>query len=441
MEINALTVGGTDARPFANMRSLSLERQVNGRSVLRCKFYDPDETFQPDVRDAVVFTVDSATLFGGVVWEVEAKPIVASAATGASTGYEYTLNCVDYSAFTDVALINGVYGPDTLDGLLATLVANLSTHGITLDGSQAVGPSLPAQGWEFLTVRQALDRLAQQTGWIWRISPTGALRMYDPTGIPASSIDITQFVVGTPSRVQRLAWKKSLNGYFNDVWLRYGPQGAAQVSETFTGDGVTSSWALGYSFANLPTTQTVDVVIGGVPAVQTLGLEADPGQWYINTALTHLVRVAGALASGDTVTIAYFAVSPTNLEEFDAGEITAHGIYARVVNDPANYLADEAQDMVEGDLRRHSTPWKEVYITTTLPDLSPLTQIGIANAKLGLSGDFLIKETRLRHIAQWGDATKAGGVNHEFQTDLVCVEGTEVTSWLDYFPLRSGRTR
>lgn len=433
MEVNTFTIGGIDVRPFVAYKSLTLDRAVNGRSVLRCRLIDPDETFEPDVRDAVVLTVDSATIFGGVVWEMEASAIVQSTATGGSTGYSYVVNCVDYSAFTDVALINGIYGPGSLSSLLTTLVANLSTHGITLDGSQATGPTLPAQGWEFLTIRQALDRLAQQTGWIWRISATGALRMYDPAGIPAASIDITQFVSGTPSRVQKLTWKKSLNGYFNDVWLRYGPQGAAPVTETFTGDGVASSFPLGATFANLPTTQTVNVVIGGTPAVNTLGLEADPGQWYINTAQTDLVYAAGAFGNGDTVTIAYFAVSPTNLNEFDAAEITAHGIYGRVVNDPQNYLADEAQEMIDGDLRRHSTPWREVFVSTTLPDMQPLTQVGITNAKLGLSGDFLIRETRMRHIAQRPDATAAGGIRHEFQWDLSCIEGTEVTSWIDYF--------
>lgn len=434
MEITTFTIGGTDVRPYVHHRSLSLDKTVNGRAVLRLQLFDVAEGFVPDVRDLVVFAVDAATLFGGVVWELEASTIVKSTKTGASTGYAYTINCVDYSAFTDVALINGVYGPGTLSSLLTTLVANLSSHGITLDGAQDAGPSLPAQGWEFLSIRQALDRLAQQTGWIWRISPTGALRMYDPAGIPGSVTDISQFVVGTRSRVQRLGWKKTLNGYFNDVWLRYGPHGAASVSETFTGDGVATSFPLGATFLNLPTTQTVNVVIGGTPAVQTLGLEADPGQWYINTAGTDLVFGAGAFGSGDTVTLPYFATSPTNLEEFDAAEIIAHGIYARAVNDPQNYLADEAQDMVEGDLRRHSTPWKEVLVQTTLPDMAPLTQIGITNAKLGLSGDFLIKDTRMRHIAQRPDATAAGGVAHEFIWDLSCIEGTEVTSWLDFFP-------
>jgi hypothetical protein len=434
-EVSTFTIGGTNVLPYVQYRSLTLDKQANGRSVLRCILRDETETFFPDTRELVVFSLDGSQVFGGTVWEITAQPLVKSTNTGATTGYEFVVNCVSYEAFTDVVLINGIFGPDTLDGFLTDIVANLALHGITLDGSQAAGPSLPAQGWEFLTTRQALDRLATQTGWIWRISPTGVLRMYDPTSVTAPT-SIVDPVVGTPNGVQRLAWKKSLSNYFNVVWLRYGPQGAAPIEETFIGDGVVSQFALGAEFANLPTTQTVNVVIGGTPAVNTLGLEADPGQWYINTAQTHLVYAAGAYGSGDSVTISYFATSPTNLQEIDAVEYAAHGPFEIAVNDPETLLADEAQSFVEGELRRRGGPYRTITILTTISGIEPLMSLPIVNTKLALNDDFLCTETRLRHLSQGQDTALPTGVRHTFQWEITLVEGTEVTSWLNFFDRR-----
>lgn len=434
-EVSTFTIGGVDVLPYVEHRSLTLDKMANGRSVLRCRVNDPGETFVPDVRDDVVFALDGSTVFGGVVWDMEAQMTVKAAVAGGAQGYTYVLHCVDFAAFTDVVLINGIVGPDTLDAILATLVANLALHGITLDAAQDTGPSLPAQGWEFLTIRQALDRLAQQTGWIWRISPTGELRMFDPTSVTAPT-SIVDAVVGTPNEVQHLAWKKSLNGYSNVVWLRYGPEGAAPVEETFVGDGVVDEFALGATFVNLPTTQTVNVVISATPAVQTLGFEAAPGQWYINTALTHLVHTAGAYGNGDTVTISYFAASPTNLQEIDTAEYTAHGPYEVVVNDPNTLLNDEAQSMIEGELRRRGGPYRTIILRTRIATIEPLMSLPIVNAQLDLNDDFLVTETRLRHIAQKADGALPSGVRHEFMWDITLVEGTEVSSWLNFFDRR-----
>ena len=434
-EVSTFTIGGVNVLPHVEHRSLTLDKQANGRSVLRCRLNDPGETFVPDVRDAVVFALDGATVFGGVVWDMEAKAIVKAAVAGGAAGYSYVLHCVDFTAFTDVVLINGIYGPGDLIDLLDPLVDNLALHGITLDGSQDTGPAIVAQGWEVLTIRQALDRLASQTGWIWRISPTGALRMFDPTTVTAPT-SIVDAVPGTPNGVQELSWKKSLNGYFNTIWLRHGPEGAAPVEETFTGDGVASSFALGAEFANLPTTQTVNVVISGTPAVQTLGLEADPGQWYINTAQTHLVHAAGVYGSGDTVTLSYFKVSPTNLEVIDAAEYTAHGPYSLVINDPNSLLDAEAQAIADGELRRHGGPYRTISMRTRIATIEPLMSLPIVNAKLDLNDDFLVTETRLRHISQYADSSLTGGVRHEFIWDMTLVEGTEVSSWLNFFDRR-----
>ena len=434
-EVSTFTIGGVDVLGFVQHKTLTLDKSANGRSVLRCRLNDPGETFVPDVRDEVVFALDGATVFGGVVWDMEAQMTVKAAVAGGAAGYTYTIHCVDYAAFTDVVLINGIYGPDDLDEMLDILVTNLALHGITLDPSQATGPAIEAQGWEFLTIRQALDRLAQQTGWIWRINPDGELRMFDPTSVTAPT-SIVDAVVGTSNAVQHLAWKKTLNGYANVVWLRHGPEGAATVTETFTGDGVVDEFALGATFVNLPTTQTVNVVISATPAVQTLGLEAAPGQWYINTALTHLVHTAGAYGNGDTVTISYFAASPTNLQEIDAGEYTAHGPYEFVISDPNVLLAGEAQAIVDGELRRRGGPYRTILLRTRIAVIEPLMSLPIVNAQLDLNDDFLVTETRLRHIAQFADDDLPTGVRHEFQWDVTCVEGTEVSSWLNFFDRR-----
>jgi hypothetical protein len=434
-EVSTFTIGGVDVLPYVQHKTLTLDKVANGRSVLRCKLNDPGETFVPDVRDEVVFALDGSTVFGGTVWDMEATMTVKAAVAGGARGYTYTLNCVDYAAFTDVVLINGIYGPADLIDMLDFITDNLALHGITLDGAQDTGPAIVAQGWEFLTTRQALDRLAQQTGWIWRISPTGELRMFDPTSVTAPT-SIVDAVPGTSNEVQGLAWKKSLNGYSNVVWLRHGPEGATTIEETFTGDGVVDEFELGATFVNLPTTQTVNVVISATPAVQTLGLEADPGQWYINSALTHLVHTAGAYGSGDTVTLSYFAASPTNLQEIDATEYTAHGPFEVVVNDPNVLLNDEAQALVDGELRRRGGPYRTILMRTRIATIEPLMSLPIVNAQLDLNDDFLVTETRLRHIAQFADDDLPSGVRHEFQWDITLVEGTEVSSWLNFFDRR-----
>lgn len=396
--VTTFTIDDVDYLPYLLVGYTS-EAYASGRQVAKFPIVDRTGTLTvPDLAE-VVLEVDGVVEFTGVVWDIQTEQF--GDVIGARM---YTLQCVDWSFCLDTTLINGIYTGPTLGDLLGIIIANAALFGVTLDSAQEDGPTLPAQAWNFLTLRQAIDRVVSlQTGWMWSINPdTREFRAYEPysAGIPTAP---RLFDETSPegSGLFELRVVKDFNRYINSGYIRYGPSGPAYVTEHITGNGTDSTFTLSHTYLQMNATGTLTHTISGTPAIQTVS-EDGSAMWTLDRASNSLIRNAGPVANGDTVDFEFLAQYPQYYLFADSGGITANGPFQTVVSDESILTEEEAIILGEGILRRNGGPYNTITFKTHYgAGFRPLMAITVHCPSIGVTSadEYLISEVQCREIA------------------------------------------
>jgi len=424
--VTTFTVDGVDFLPYL---LVGCTREANGNARQVAKFPIKDETGTLTVPDLaeVVFSIDGVVEFSGVVWDVQLERLAD--VHGARL---YTLQCVDWSFALDTTLINGIYPAGTLLSLLTTIIANASFFGITLDSAQDTGPNLPDQAWEFLTLRQAIDRVIGT--WIWAINPdTKEFRAYEPyTVVAPRNFDETALIGSGLFEVRSV---KNFNRYTNDGYIRYGPAGPAYVTDRITGNGTDSTFTLPHSYLQMNATGTLTHTISGTPATQTVS-EDGTALFTVNRSNNTLTYNSGPIALNDTVDFEYLAQYPQYYHFIDSAAVLANGTFSRVIVDENILLESDAILLAEKILDRDGGPYREVTFKTHFGyGLQPLQAVtlNVPSLNIAASDEFLISSVTMREIAirdLYGDNEIIGSY---FEWFVTCQEGLTIYDWLDEF--------
>lgn len=218
--------------------------KVNERSTARiaCK-----PGFVPNRFDDVLISYDGVNpVFRGLVMRRTLDPLAME-----RPPYRTVIDCIDYGATADWCYATLSYDvPVTLKQILTDLIATqLTTFGITLDPTQAVGDTLAPFVWTNKRVSDCLRELMDRTGWVCQFGPWRTLAAYPPGSRPAS-LSITD---ATPN-CQGLAWSDMDTLPANEVILTCGTvvmPGFVTQDYDLVGDGVTTSWTLNMPGTNL----------------------------------------------------------------------------------------------------------------------------------------------------------------------------------------------
>jgi hypothetical protein len=423
-QFTTFTVAGTNVLPFLRNGSLRVSHKGNGRDVARFTFEhntpNAIAAFRAQKRDAVVIEIDGDEEFTGIVWETEVEKIVEQ--RGFIRQY---VTCVDRSALLDVVLINSGSASDNLGDVVVEPIANLSPHGVTLSGSQAAGPVVASQTWEFLTIRAVVDKLANESLWVWRVNDTEFIMLEPGT-------EAAPFILGdaTAGSYRTIRFKDTLTGYYNEGWLRYGSRGLQLLEETFEGDGVTTSFPLtevlvllGSDAAPQITPRGVVVVTRSGPTVsdETTSLvggggawEYDPANGYDNT----INHVSGAvLGAGEFITIQYQWNGPGQVFARDAGQYSLYGPWTKLIDVPAITRKAEAEAALAGALQKFTGDKVTATILTTMAGLKPFQVLTIEIDDHLTANDFLILETELQQV------THGTSLEHHLEWRVIAVKG------------------
>ncbi len=409
-------------------QSLSCDKQINGRSVLECALIDktlyPTAPYIPTVRDTVYLEIGGVPVFGGILW-AQRTGNIAGPGRGVKTEATFT----DYKALLDRVYFNGPIPAGTLASQLAPLITNMAAHGITLSGSQEAGPTMIEQGFNFLTIRECLDALSAQSvlsgnTWIYTISPTGVFRMYE-AGTQTCPFNLSESV----GNYRTASWALDLNSYVNNIWTRYGPTGLALISQTFTGDNSTTSFALSQPLIIAATgvapSGYVTVTRSG-PAVTNENIDAEPitgpAQWHYDAVTNTLIQDAGepVLNTGETVLISYYVLGPFSIFEGDDAEYAEFGPFTDVISMPEVTDPTIAQTTLSAELARRLGLQKKLTVLTEEAGAEPFQTITCTMPSLEVSGDYLITEVTLVEVAV---NHNGGSGEREFAFELQCVEG------------------
>lgn len=217
MATYALTINGTSRDMKEG--SWSIKETANGWNTMEFDVVSYDGTYRPALNEEVIFTEDGTRIFAGRI---------QSAPESGFGGHGWApiitrISAADYNIYTDRRYVTSQLSAGTLKAALQNLVTYLTPYGISLYSGQVTGPDLPELAFDYVTLKEALDQLAQITGYVWEVTYYKELFMYLP-GTYTTSYNITE---DDGNVIGDLTVEPAQDDYANRVIVRFTEQAFA----------------------------------------------------------------------------------------------------------------------------------------------------------------------------------------------------------------------
>jgi hypothetical protein len=409
-----VTVNGVDVTTKQN--SLSWEDSLNSRGQLAITFLDVVGGFRPLDGQEILVLEDGVRRFGGMLFEPEEE------ATPAADYLQFTCTAVEFSAICDRHLVARVYENQTLQDIVLDIVLqDLADEGIDTSGVET-GPTIKLAKWNWQSVTQAFNDLAELTGMAWTIDANKVLYFTDRASIPAPA-PLTNLSIENGT----LKIRPDRQQYRNHQVLRAGAGLTDARTESFVGDGERRTFNTGYKMGTEPTV-TVNAVS------KTVGIrQVETGKdWYWNKGATELSQDTGGtvLADTDTLAVTYQGLFPIIISATRPGELAARqaieggsGRYSKVEERSNIETIDSAIAAVQALLDRWGTISLTLTCLTDQSGYAPGQLVPCTFAQHDINADFLIESVR---------AVVPQGLDTIWYS-LTCLSGDPYGGWQDYF--------
>lgn len=297
-----------DAIPDLVKGSPVIDWRLEERSTAEFTTVDKDEAEDyPRGTPVGIWDITDTQIFGGFIDtpdEVSMSP---------SGGLYHPIRCMDNHYLADKRLVIRSWAKTDVDVIVTALHTDyLADEGVTI-GSIPAGPEIEAAVFNYVTVAECFDALAEYVGRTWYIDELKKLYFVERDAGPVLVMPTNEMIKGTP----RLSEGNPL--YRNRQYIRGGwgliPEPADPLvpadgrTELFTGDGLagvgTIAFTLGYPIALVPivTVSPADVQIMGIKGIDT-GKEC---YWNKGDAT---ITFAAAPDNGKTITVVYYGQYP-----------------------------------------------------------------------------------------------------------------------------------
>ncbi len=322
-------------------------------------------------------------LFHGIVF-TPAKHVEPN-----STLANHTLECVDWHYLADKRRVAKTYAtPQTAKYIIEDIITDyLAAEGIII-GEIQTGPVIEQMIINYQSPSAVFDALAEKAGYIWYIDPYKALYFVERTTTPAP-FDVTT----NETRRFFSSLEQKSDMYRNRQYIRAGRGLTSEQIETFTGDGVTVSFTVGYPISKVPVV-TVNAV------GQNVGIKGlDVGKdcyWSKGDP----VIVFDAAPAAVAVVITYYGEYSIMVVVEDAAEIAARqaieggtGIVETIDDEPDLVSVVDAAMSGEAKLTHFGVIGKQFNFTVWDWGLSPGQLVSVTYAEYGLTAENLLIES------------------------------------------------
>ena len=414
-----VTIAGSNKTSSTLLNQLTIDYALGSDWTATFPVRDKDSTsfaYRPALDAEVTIADGATTLLHGTISRVEDKPIAPP-----HIGTLTVVTARAKSQVVDQIIVNEDYAAgQTLHDVVSDLrTTYLASYSITLDGSMATGPTLEAQTFKEVTLRDALNHLSTVTGYLWRITPSDVLEFFI-AGAKMASYSLT---AANKQSIGPVTWDKTREKYVNSVVLRYGTETQVEKTFTTTGTGSVDHWVLDYT----PTINggngfllSRGYVTEGA-ANLTLSEPGGGGSYTWTAATNTLTRAGGNLGLGVVISFIYTAQFPQSVTVENAGEIFVNGKFAGIFEASDIFDKDAATELATGILRRYLTVPKWVRLSTRQGFVMPGDQITLTFSDRTVSGNHIVTQVRATTIAK-GTVVYA----------LTCLSGDEMQeSWTD----------
>ncbi len=386
-----VTIGG--ATKSYRKGSLRVSEVINGRTTGSLSVRSNDGTYRPALDAEVIVTEGATRILGGLIDKPSERGILGDK-TGAYPAIETKINVVDFSHYAERRYVNETLAAGTMKSMLTTLIANyLTDYGITLDGGQADGPSLPELKYEYRLLSEVLNEIATLTGkygepYVWQVDYFKVLSAFQPS-TEAAPFDVAD---GDGVVIGDLTVETSNEKYANKVTVKSPAKAESGRIETFTGDGTSGPFTLQYT----PTKLYGHILVtsgGG----ETLGLSGDGGQWSYDDVTNSITRDAGATAIGETYPLYFDGIYEGEASATDASWDSTPASRKHKVIKVETVPADTTiQALADAYLAQALNAPKKIVYTTFESGIRPGQTQHITSTLRDLDDDVFISEVVTR---------------------------------------------
>jgi hypothetical protein len=319
----ALTIGGVAKQIKAG--SYSKSKTANGLTTVRFSVISETGVYRPAIDSDVQISVNGVVDFGGLV----DRPTEKGLAAGAKPGIVTEISATDYTQYFQRRIIPDGGFPTaaspagyTLGQALTALDAWVTPYGASLDPAQDAGPVLPELVYKYKDVLSVLNELTTVTGkdgepYVLKMSPTKVWGMYQASTV-AAPFNVT--TDNPPQVVGDITIESKRDGYANRIYLRTPTKSETGRVETFTGDGLTTTFTPVFTVTK--PLQTVSVTSNPNETLNFTG-DADAATWTFDKATNSYTRNAGAPGVGEVVSITFDGVYSGTATAEDASAFTS----------------------------------------------------------------------------------------------------------------------
>jgi len=411
-----LSIAGVDRTSLLQVNTLSISDELNSRNT--CDFVLADETgsYRPAVGEEVIITENGTRRFAGTIDDKQ-EYVLPSTNT-----LKIRVTCVDYNQICDRHLVARVYENQALGDIVHDIVAqDLAGEGITTNNVQD-GPVITKAVFNYMTVAEAFNELAELTGYAWYIDYNKDLHFFsrETNTAPFSLSD-------TSNNFRYMTVRQTRGQYRNKQYIRAGQDITDLRTEQFVGDGANKTFVLAFPVAKQPT-----ITVNGVSkTVGIRGVHTNGYDFYWSKGEKEITQddAASALTSSDTLEVTYQGFFPIILvaqadQEIDDRKATegGTGIYEAIEDDPNIDSQNLAQQRADGLLRKFGRIPRIVEFETDEGGLAAGQLISIDVTDYNLSGQFLI------------DSVQANDVKGQFLRYRVrALDGETLGGWPEFF--------
>lgn len=389
----------------------TIEETASGRAIFTFEVNSLDASYRAVAQKEVIFTEDGIVIFGGYI----DTPAEEGLGKHGVTPIVNKITAVDYNSLADRRyIIDGGFPTGYTMLQCMTSLAGYLPAGFAIDAAQTTGSTLLAPlVYDAKILSAILDELAiVMTGLsgvshLWKINySTKKIRMF-PVGTFAAPVSMTEASLFAEGDV---TVEPTRQDYANRVYVLVG-SGPSEVTDTFTGDGVTTDFQLSYPLVSHKGSVT-NAAVAETLAVQGTGFDLAAFWLYITSS--GKIRRIVAPANGNAISITYTAQFPVVVMAEDAGEQATNGLWETAIAKSDTFSKVTGTAMAAAYLARTISRSQTVKYRTRQVGIQPGQTQTITYAKRNLSGGFLITDITTSHIGNlvYRDVTAISGTTY-----------------------------
>lgn len=386
-----IKINSIDRTANIDARSLSIVDELGSANTASFEFICNDVSDAPVTGQDILIEEGSNKLFAGRVLSKD------------ETFYppnqlKYRVECIDYSRDLNKKLVVESY-LDELSGNIIKDIIDKYTSGITYT-NVADGLTITRIAFDYITVAEAIQQIADASGYYWYVDYDKDLHFFAKTDKPASfQLDDDQ------DYYKELIINTDISQLRNRVYVKSSKYETSDFTEKFIADGVVEEWEITYEPNPLPqpTAKLNDVA-------KTVGWDGvdNPAEYDFMLNATTKILTPGTsttISADDEIIISYGADEPIMIKWDDEESIEAvkaieggDGIFEHCIVNNNIDSKDWAIDVAKADLLENANPVIQGTFITNQSDVRSGQIITLDSVKRGITEDFLIQQVELARV-------------------------------------------